>query len=261
MHLTIRANSVIQLCITYLRNFMQLVRIPAFAPYLWVCTRSNGPLQPVLLILTYLQHNKGWQNGNLGRHFVDEVIDFFLIADHQPTDNRQDHCDDPAPSIQQIPRAWGMLVSLRRRIDLPPHAERPVYKPAAPKRCELVAPAVAMRTMSLSVSENGDSTPTVSTSSRSQLSSSTVNSATIPSTEPSVSSGRQESESGIRGEAKTVNPFDIPDFEAWCSSLVQNPEPCVPPGHDEGMSDAPTSGFEINAGSYGFGEPIDYFNK
>ena len=241
---------------------MQLVRIPAFAPYSWFCINSQTPLQPVFLILTYLQDNKKHGSGDLGRHFVDEVIDVFNSPDDRSFSHRDDHRDfaaaSAASSDKQIPLPWKLLVELRSKIDHPPE-ERPRVKPVAPTRCQLVPPAIALRTMSLSNSEKGTSSSTQPAASRSEISPPAANGSMSPPIEPAVANGQYDSGGG---DSDGANPLDTSAFDAWCSSLAQDPDAYLVEGHDvaERADEALNSNLEVDLAPARFGEMLDYFD-
>lgn len=243
---------------------MQLVRIPAFAPYSWFCINSPTPLQPVFLILTYLQDNKNRGNGDLGRHFVDEVIDVFSSADDRSFSHREDRRDFAAPSAassdKQIPLPWKLLVELRSKIDHPPNEERAHFKPVAPTRCQLVPPAIALRTMSLSTSGKSTSTSTQAASSRSEIAPPTANGPMSPPIDPAVGNGQYESGGG---DSEGANPLDTSDFEAWCSSLTQDPDTYLVENQDaaESAHDALNSNLENDVVPIRFGDMLGYFGN
>lgn len=150
-------DSIIQSCIVYLRSFMQITQIPAFAPYMWYCLNHHAPLQCVFLILTYLQHNRHSEHAHLARYYVDEVTDVFTCNERRAkagTNNQDLEGEEEGSQIKPKPFAWKILVDLRHRLDLPPHVDPPLFRPTVPIRCQPVSPAVALRTMSLSIGEN-----------------------------------------------------------------------------------------------------------
>ena len=207
---------------------MQLMRIPAFAPYSWFCISSQLPLQPVFLILTYLQDNKGCASRNIGRYFVDEVIDVFDSLPDRLCTHREDNHDPAAPSTastnKQVPMAWKMLAELRSKLDHLPDEEQIQSKPVAPTRCQLVPPDIALRTISISNSEKRTSSPTVPAAIHSQIETPAAN---RPISPPFDVAGvnRQYDDGG--GDAEGDNLLDTADLEAWCSTLTQDPDVCL----------------------------------
>ena len=216
-----RGNSIVQLCITYLRNFMQLMRVPAFAPYKWFCTNHLAPFQCIFLCLTYLQYNRDCNNRPLIRYFVDEVIDIFASPGV-----------DTTPSNKQVPLAWRMLVTLRNRVDLPLGAGQPQFKHTIPMRCETLPTATALRIMSLSTTETvtdplirgAESPPSGWLTSQS-----TSNGSQLQSVEPLIGHGQHE---GPAGNIDMDNVLDISDLSAWSSSLIQDPDEYFHLSHD-----------------------------
>lgn len=262
--LTLGVNSVVQLCVTHLRNFVQLVRIPAFAPYSWFCKNFQTPLQPVFIILTYLQHNKGCGSEGLGRHFVDEVIDIFNFSDDRPFTHGEDRHDPAASSAasfdKQKPLPWQMLVKLRSKIANSPTEERSRFEPVAPIRCQLVPPAIALRTMSLSTSEKSSSSPTAAAGSYSQEAPPAANGSMSPPTDPPAVNDQADSRGG---DSMVENALDLSDFEAWCSSLTQDPSIHHIGGQNaaESVDGAAVSTVEFDAEPAGLGDMFDYFGN
>lgn len=215
---------------------MQLLRIDAFAPYSWFCINHLAPLQCVFLCLTYLQCNPNLENGQTLRYLVDEVIDIFcsdtaeLSAGHGGEHNPA--LSDTTPSAKQVSLAWRMLVALRKRLDLPYGADKPMFKPAVPIRCETLPPGIALRAMSLSTGgtvtdpSTRGSEPAANGSS---ISHSALNGHHPQPAEPSVMHNHDE---GRVGNIDKDNVLDISDLAAWSSSLTQNLDEYFHTGQD-----------------------------
>lgn len=215
---------------------MQLLRIKAFAPYSWFCINHLAPLQCAFLCLTFLQYNRNSENRQTLRYFVDEVIDIFASdaiessaghgGEHDPT------LSDTAPSAKQILLARRMLVALRKKLDLPPGADQPLFKPAVPIRCETLPPEIALRAISLSTNETVVGPPTrgaESAPSSRLISHSALNGHQLQSAEPSAIHNHDE---GRVGDFDMDNVLDVSDLAAWSSSLTQNPDEYFHTGQD-----------------------------
>lgn len=138
--------SIIQVCIGYLRNFLQLTRIPAFAPYAWFYSSHHAPLQCVFLILTYLQRNRDFAHAHLARHLVDEVIDVFAPDEQLRVYSKEGHYS-PRSTTQpgcQTPSAWRLLIALRQKHDFPPEVDQLPFKPSTPSRYQPSSPVVSL---------------------------------------------------------------------------------------------------------------------
>jgi len=111
--------SIAQHCITYLSNFLQLLRIPSFAPYMWFCSTYFAPPQCVILILTYLKQDRDPEIADLAFYFVDEMINFFAPEDYtsQPSGQNQDEAESVAGSSQKPDKTWEMLRTFRKSLD------------------------------------------------------------------------------------------------------------------------------------------------
>lgn len=234
---------------------MQLVRIPAFAPYSWFCLNFQTPLQPAFLILTYLRDNKNCEgnSGSLARHFVDEVLDVFSSPDERLFTQHDDHdldAPDAASCDKQIPLPWKVLVELRSKIDHSTSEEGTHFKPVAPVRCQLVSPAIAQRTMSLATNGKSTNSTTIPAASRSEIAPPAANRPLSPPIAPLVDNGKYDS----AGDSEEANPFDTSDFEAWCSSLTQDADAYFAEGQGAAESAHETFNFNLDLASDQFGD-------
>ena len=200
---------------------MQLVQIPAFAPYSWFCKSCLPPLQPVFLILTYLQYNRDWKNRKVALHLVDGVFDVFNSPDDWSTADRGNDDDATVPSNEQMPSAWRMLMDLRHKLDLPLSMERPTYEPLAPIRCHLVSPDIALQTKALATGNKSDISDTTPATRHSPEIVSSLMLHSSLSTTPFVLVGQQVSEQEV---IDTEKPLDMSDLDTWCSTLIQDAE-------------------------------------
>ena len=250
---------------------MQLVRIPAFAPYLWFCLKFQAPLQPVFLILVYLKYNKNYGSSTLGRHFVDEVIDLFSSSDDLSVPQEKETHYNPSISNatlfnnRQALLPWRRLADLRSKIDNPHYEEQHKLKPVTPTRCELVPPAIALRAMSLSTNEKSKNTssPTIpAIASRNQTFPPAPNGPLFQTLDilPLVN---EQLESGDGSFDVENDLLDVSDVEAWCSSLTRDsdPYPQKDPDVTENVHNkVPTFDLESEAGDVRFNEIFKYFN-
>lgn len=69
--------SSFKLCESFLRNFVQLSRLPEFNPYHWYCPGVFQPLQATTILLTYLYEQPIIGDPSVTRFLIDEVFDIF----------------------------------------------------------------------------------------------------------------------------------------------------------------------------------------
>ena len=207
---------------------MQLIRIPAFAPFSWFCINNLAPLQFVFLCLTYMQYNRNPENSHNMRYLVDQVIDIFASSDRRPIAGHEEGhnpaISDTLATDKQISLAWRMLVLLRKKIDLPPGADQPLFKPAVLTRCDNLPAAIALRTMSLSTNETFTDHPITGAEpapSGRLASHSALYEDHLSSTEPPVAPEHNERRDG---DIDMDNMLEISDLAEWPSSLIQEPE-------------------------------------
>lgn len=109
--------SIAQLCLSYLRTFLQVHRDPAFAPYMWFYRTSFGPLQSTFLLLTYLLHFREAPDYQTVRSCVDDIFDDFIpqyrSSQLSPANSA------PDSSVSPMPVAIQVLFDLHRRLDSP----------------------------------------------------------------------------------------------------------------------------------------------
>lgn len=216
-------NSVIQSCVAYLRSFMQITQIPAFAPYLWYCLNHQAPLQYVFLILTYLQHNRHSEHAHLARYYVDEVIDVFASLElpaRARGNNQGLEATEGNLQLKPKPCAWRMLIDLQHKLDLPSTVSSPLFKPTAPIRCQPVPSTIALRTMSLSTGEK----PGEDVSREALRGPGNGEAAPMPTTEPLLPPPRPlilNDQYGNRGNYTDIDQLlDLSQLDTWPSSLA-----------------------------------------
>ena len=143
--------SIVQLCITHLSNFLQLIRVPAFTPYIWFCLTYCAPLQSVFLILTFLQHDRDSETENMAFYFVDEVINFFLLEDPSPTlygpgkpsaNGLGANVNFARQNIQTL----RMLQSIRQQLGPSPELGQARFKQAAENQRQIPTPSLVSST-------------------------------------------------------------------------------------------------------------------
>lgn len=109
---------IVQLCTTYLRNFLQMTQTPAFLPYSWFCCNHFGPLQSTFLILAYLQQKRNTDTEAQALFLIDEVLEFFIengrgekaTADRASGDKQKAR---RAPTSARANVAWQNLKAMR----------------------------------------------------------------------------------------------------------------------------------------------------
>ena len=110
---------IIELCVSYLRNFLQLIHTPAFQPYVWFCRTISAPLQSTFLILTYLQDHRETAAEVQALYMVHEVLDFFVEeSDNDSSIDTRNGKDGNHKnrSIQEDP-SWKTLQTLLRKVE------------------------------------------------------------------------------------------------------------------------------------------------
>lgn len=207
---------------------MQITQIPAFAPYSWYCLKHHAPLQCVFLLLTYLQHNRQSQHAHLARYYVDEVIDVFTSKERlvvPENSNRKIVGTEAKSETKPRSPAWSILVDLRYKIDISPHAKPPLFKPTVPIRCQPVPSALALHTISLSIGEKPHEAVTQEAKSGPGI----VETSRASTTEPRLSSTRSTTVNDPH--VNQINPtdleqlLDLSHMDTWSSdSLSKVPE-------------------------------------
>lgn len=119
--------SIAQLCLSYLRNYLQLYQTPAFAPYVWSYRTHFGPLQCTFIMMIYLLQFRQASNYQLARYCVDEMIDHF-INQYQSADSSSTK-DSPESSKPRAPVSIQVLIDLYRRLDSPTGSNEPPPQP------------------------------------------------------------------------------------------------------------------------------------
>lgn len=231
--LTAYVFSIIQVCIGYLRNFLQLTRIPAFAPYAWFYSTHHAPPQCVFLILTYLQRNRDSAHAHLARHLVDEVIDVFAPDEHLRVYSKEGP-NFPRSTTQygcQTPSTWRLLIALRQKHDLPPEVDQLPFKPSTPSRYQPSAPVISPAAEVVSERPNFTAIPPSLNNWERGLSDTTL---VLPSLNPLAPGYHSE-----RGEEPQMdNLLDISSLMGCSSSLAQWTDEYVSNGLDlEGDAD------------------------
>ena len=110
---------MIEVCVSYLRNFLQLIHTPAFQPYVWFCRTNSAPLQSTFLILTYLQDHRGTSTEAQALYMVHEVMDFFVEEsdNNTSTDTRAEMSANTEIGSKQVDPSWKRLKALLRRVE------------------------------------------------------------------------------------------------------------------------------------------------
>lgn len=115
-----------QLCVDYLRIYLQLYQAPAFSPYAWFYSSHYGPLQCVFITLVYLHSFPESGETLLARYCVDEVIQH-CVSQYQDPDSSSTRTSpgdtDSNSSKTRMPLAIQILVDLHERLDSSLEAE------------------------------------------------------------------------------------------------------------------------------------------
>ncbi|KAJ5688468.1 hypothetical protein N7536_011087 [Penicillium majusculum] len=126
--------SMAQLCVDYLRIYLQLYQAPAFSPYSWFCSSHYGPLQCVFITLVYLHSFQESGETLLARYCVDEVIQHCISQYQAPNSSstRTSPGDtDSHSSKTRMPLAIRVLVGLHEHLDSSLGAEDQLPLPLA----------------------------------------------------------------------------------------------------------------------------------
>jgi hypothetical protein len=116
--------TLIDTCITYLRNLLQVIQTPAFSPWVWFFTTHYAPLQCIFIILTYLQDHPKSATADHARYYADEVIEVFVPSEEellfggpgQAGQANEGYSFTGRTSRQMIP-AWRMILLMRTKIN------------------------------------------------------------------------------------------------------------------------------------------------
>lgn len=234
-------SSIDHLCISYLRNFLQMMQIPAFAPYAWFSSTYFGPLQAVFLILVYVQNNHDPESEPQALYLVDEVIDFFVSGEGSstPLAFTKQPCDLPKPTISssttQLNLAWTILRSLR--LSLPPRlpsvqAQAGQQQQKTPFSETYLSP-LSMTTLSEHISttpirhnfppppqpRTRSDTPTFSANLRTEPSHFQIADSNALSPLFTRPQGTHDTFGGVDDDMDVMGDFS--DLDAWSDSLVQ----------------------------------------
>ncbi|KAL8688171.1 MAG: hypothetical protein Q9218_005853 [Villophora microphyllina] len=153
-----RWNRIVELCTTYLRNFLQMIQIPAFSPYSWFCSIHFGPLQSAFLILAYLQQKRDADTEAQALFLIDEVLDFFedIGQDNRPTVDQRSESKQESRNLSTSRRAsvaWQNLKAMRVQLS------SPLKQHQGQTQTQKQRPKTQIRTASSSVSSSHEATP------------------------------------------------------------------------------------------------------
>ena len=247
-----------QLCLYYIRNFLQLVRTPAFASYTWFHLTHHGLFHCVFLVLTYLIYNRDSENAHLARYFVDEVIDIF-VPDYRSLLGKSDLLPGSQPD-KRTDEAWAMVIKLRSKLDIPSGSDHVSFKPSVPVRCVPLSSAPL-------------SGPTASLEKPSRtavpISSGDWERQHLPANVPAFPILKNlvaEDQGNYGTNPDDGSRFNISDVGAWASSLAQDTNDYLWLDQDaqRAMSNtdlAIPSGPPVSAPPAVYGDSVDYFDK
>ncbi|KAJ5951547.1 Transcription factor [Penicillium vulpinum] len=219
--------SMSQLCVNYLRIYLQLYQAPAFSPYAWFFCSHYGPLQCVFITLIYLHSFQDSGETLLARYCVDEVI-HHCIGQYQapdPSSTKASPNDtDPNAGKTRLPLVMQVLVDLQERLDLSLGAEDRPSLPLDVIECHAHFPAshLATKASELRATSNQPSSDASFSTTRTNRNCETPS----MTTGPPVVAGHKlappnsvlvaESDLGLDMDFLAT----ISDLEAWSSSLI-----------------------------------------
>ncbi|KGO67465.1 Transcription factor, fungi [Penicillium italicum] len=224
--------SMAQLCVNYLRIYLQLYQAPAFSPYVWLCSSHYGPLQCVFITLMYLHSFQESGETLLAQYCVDEVMHHcvaqFQAPESSSTRNSPNDTDSNS-SKPRIPTAIQVLVDLHERLDSSLGAEDRRPLPLDVIECQARCPAshLATKASELRATPHRPSSDASSSTTRINRNCETPSMTTGP---PPVVAGNKigppnnifvdGSDSGLDMDFLAT----ISDLEAWSSSLILEPD-------------------------------------
>ncbi|KAL7952236.1 hypothetical protein V8C34DRAFT_299774 [Trichoderma compactum] len=98
-------------CVQFLRNYLHLAGLPAFAPYQWYCPGRLDAWQECMIVLSFLRGNpRPGRSRQLLLHVLGDVFDMFEMLAGRELDSLQGKC---FPEEPLCPRA-GTWVGMRR---------------------------------------------------------------------------------------------------------------------------------------------------
>ncbi|OKL59557.1 hypothetical protein UA08_05014 [Talaromyces atroroseus] len=120
-----------RLSINYIRYLLQIVRVPAFAPYFWFLTKNVSIAQAVLLILIYLRLNPSSPDAYMALYFVDETFEILETMNPKLKGlgvSDAGNCSSAAASGERSLTVWGFLKAMRTILS-PAHVENKAPTP------------------------------------------------------------------------------------------------------------------------------------
>lgn len=100
----------------YLRIYLRIYQIPAFAPYAWFCCSHYGPFQCTFIALLYLELFPNSGGSSRVRYIVDQAIQHFL-AHYQPSPTSKS--PEESETNERVPLAIQILVEFHNRLSSP----------------------------------------------------------------------------------------------------------------------------------------------
>jgi len=110
-------SSTFKLSMNLIRHLLQIMRIPAFAPYFWFFTADISILQSIFVILSYLKRNPSSPDAQISRYFVDEAFDILETSDSTATSFTAQNVENPPHN--NLAAVWRLLKAMRLNIDTP----------------------------------------------------------------------------------------------------------------------------------------------
>ncbi|OQE40828.1 hypothetical protein PENCOP_c005G02910 [Penicillium coprophilum] len=250
--------SMAQLCVNYLRIYLQLYQAPAFSPYAWFFCSYYGPLQCVFMTLIYLHSFEDSKETLLARYCVDEVI-HHCVAQYQAPDSSSTKTSpddaDPINSKKRMPLVLQVLVDLHKRLDSSFEAEERLSLPLKLLECQahfhmsgLATKASELRATSLPPSSDASSTTRTNRN---------CETPSMTTGHPPVVSGNKPGPPNSVLVAGSDSGLDmdflatISDLEAWSSSLIMEPDNLLAHPDNVTPNNAVISGFSAHSTASG----------
>lgn len=222
--LTLVTPSAAQQCSLYLGSFLQLAHLPAFTPYSWFCPIRYPPLEPVFVILTYLEHRTISPNTQLACHLVDEVIEIFGSDDnHTPASWEQglNTHDFSIRGSKCTASSWEMIRAMRAKLDFSHHINQTCDQSKESTPFSLHRPSSSDPPILIGPPKNKTASNTVSQTNTARRTGTTSGTASPP---PALLP--------CNGSGETL---DLSAFDAWSSSLGLFPDGGLMPASDNMM--------------------------
>ncbi|TAQ84225.1 hypothetical protein B7494_g7461 [Chlorociboria aeruginascens] len=219
-------SSIVQISITYLRHYLQVIQVPSFAPYTWYLLNCQTPLKCVFLIFTFLHNHPNSTQGDLARYFADEVLETFTGEEDPSKDTagKVSSYKSPIKTDGETRASWEKIRAIRDKLDIPHALVPPQPKQCVPSDCIQIARNIFSPPTSIPDLDLTNSLPLHSLTSSKTPSSihlSTTFSASLP-----------ESRDEFDDNFTSNQVLDISELMAWSASLTDDPNAFYSYGQD-----------------------------